>query len=172
LDELRRICNDLRPPTLDIFGLDAAIRSQVDAFSTQWSGTVDLDLAKDDKDLPEEAAISLFRVCQEALANVARHAEATRVQIRLSLSSDGVELSVRDDGQGFVVPSRLGLLAKEGHFGLLGMKEQTELVGGRLQVISQPGEGTEVKAQVPLQNGAGFKQDKGLREWKGGCRWR
>jgi signal transduction histidine kinase len=150
LDELRRICTHLRPPTLDIFGLDAAIRSHVDAFSTQWTGAIDLDLARDGKDLPEEAAISLFRLCQEALANVARHAEATRVQIRLSLSPDEVELSIQDDGQGFVVPSRLGLLAKEGHFGLLGMKEQTELVGGRLQVISQPGEGTEVKAQVPL----------------------
>jgi signal transduction histidine kinase len=152
LDELRRICNDLRPPTLDIFGLDAAIRSHVDAFSTQWSGTIDLDLAKDDKDLPEEAAISLFRACQEALANVARHAEATRVQIRLSLSSDGVELSVRDDGRGFVVPSRLGLFAKENRLGLLGMKEQIELVEGELQVISQPGEGTEIKAQVPLNH--------------------
>jgi signal transduction histidine kinase len=152
LDELRRICNDLRPPTLDIFGLDAAIRSQVDAFSTQWAGTMDLDLAQDDKELPEEVAISLFRVCQEALANVARHAEATRVQIRLSLSSDGVELSVRDDGRGFVVPSRLGLFAKDGHLGLLGMEEQIELVGGRLQVISQLREGTEIRAQVLLNH--------------------
>jgi len=152
LDELRRICTHLRPPTLDVLGLDSAIRSHVEAFSTQWSGTMDLDLAKDDKDLPEEAAISLFRVCQEALANVARHAEATRLQIRLSLSPDEVELSIRDDGRGFIVPSRLGLLAKEGHFGLLGMKEQTELVGGRLQVMSQPGEGTEIKAQVPLNH--------------------
>lgn len=150
LDELRRICNDLRPPTLDVFGLDSAIRSHVEAFSTQWSGTIDLDLAKHDKDLPEDVAISLFRVCQEALANVARHAEATRVQIRLSLSLDEVELSIQDDGQGFVVPSRLGLFAKDGRFGLLGMEEQIELVGGRLQVISQSGEGTEIKTQVPL----------------------
>jgi signal transduction histidine kinase len=150
LDELRRICTHLRPPTLDVLGLDSAIRSHVDAFNGQWTGTVDLDLAKDQKDLPEEVAISLFRICQEALANVAKHAEATRVQIRLSLSSDGVELSVRDDGRGFVVPSRLGLFAKESRLGLLGMKEQIELVGGRLQVISQPGEGTEIKAQVPL----------------------
>jgi len=150
LGELRRICTHLRPPTLDILGLDSAICSHVDAFSTQWTGTVDLDLAKDKKDLSEEVAISLFRVCQEALANVAKHAEATRVQIRLSLSPDEVELSIQDDGQGFVVPSRLGLFAKEGHFGLLGMEEQIELVGGRLQVISQPGEGTEIKAQVPL----------------------
>lgn len=152
LDELRRICTHLRPPTLDVLGLDAAIRSHVDAFSAQWTGTIDLDLAKDEKDLPEEVAISLFRVCQEALANVAKHAEATRIQIRLNLSPDEVELFIQDDGQGFVVPSRLGLLAKEGHFGLLGMKEQIELVGGGLQVISQPGEGTEIKAQVPLTN--------------------
>lgn len=150
LGELRRICTHLRPPTLDIFGLDAAIRSHVEAFSAQWTGIVDLNLARDDKDLPDEVAISLFRVCQEALANVARHAEATRVQIRLGLSSDGVELSVRDDGRGFVVPSRLGLLAKDGCFGLLGLKEQIELVGGELQVISRPGAGTEIKAQVPL----------------------
>ena len=68
----------------------------------------------------------------------------------MSLSPDEVELSIRDDGRGFVVPSRLGLFAKESRLGLLGMKEQIELVGGRLQVISQPGEGTEIKAQVPL----------------------
>lgn len=152
LDELRRICNDLRPPTLDIFGLDSAIRSHVGALSTQWTGTVDLDLAQDDKELPEEVAISLFRVCQEALANAARHAEATRIQIRLSLALDEVELSIQDDGRGFVVPSHLMRFAKDGRFGLLGMKEQVELVGGRLQVISQRGEGTEIKARVPLNH--------------------
>lgn len=65
---------------------------------------------------------------------------------------DEVELSIQDDGRGFVVLSRLGLLAKEGHFGLLGMKEQIELVGGGLQVMSQPGAGTEIKAQVPLSH--------------------
>ncbi len=154
LGELRRICTHLRPPTLDVLGLDSAIRSHVDAFSAQWTGTIDLDLAKDKKDLPEEVAISLFRICQEALANVARHAEATRIQIRLSLSPGEVELSIQDDGRGFVVPSRLGLLARDGRFGLLGMKEQIELVGGKLQVISQPGEGTEIKAQAPLAKSA------------------
>jgi signal transduction histidine kinase len=150
LKELRRICQELRPPTLDVFGLASAIRSHTEDFTTQVPLTVELDLMDDQKQLPDEVAINLFRVYQEALTNVEKHAGAERVEVALVLSPDEVMLSIRDDGCGFVVPRRLGQFVRQGCFGLMGMKERTEMVGGRLQVISRPEEGTEIRAQAPL----------------------
>jgi signal transduction histidine kinase len=158
LKELRRICQELRPPTLDIFGLASAMRSHTEDFKAPFA--VDLDLMDDNKQLPEEVAINLFRVYQEALTNVEKHAGAERVEVKLNLSPDEVMLSIRDDGCGFVVPQRIGEFVRQGCFGLTGMKERTEMVGGRLQVISQPGEGTEIGAWVPLQGAPGSHQNE------------
>jgi len=148
LKELRRICQELRPPTLDVFGLASAIRSHTEDFKALLA--VDLDLMDDKKQLPDEVAINLFRVYQEALTNVEKHAGAGRVEVKLTLSPDEVMLSIKDDGCGFVVPRRIGVFVRQGCFGLMGMKEQVEMVGGKLQVISQPGQGTEIRAWVPL----------------------
>jgi len=112
LKELRRICQELRPPTLDVFGLASAIRSHTD--ETKPPFAVDLDLMDDKKQLPEDVAINLFRVYQEALTNVEKHAGARRVEVRFTLSPGEVVLSVRDDGCGFVVPQRIGSLFGRG----------------------------------------------------------
>lgn len=143
-------------PTLDIFGLASAIRSHTEGARPSFA--VDLDLMEDRKQLPEEVAINLFRVYQEALANVEKHAGANRVEVRFTLSPSEVVLSVRDDGCGFVVPRRLGEFARDGRFGLLGMQERMRMIGGRLRVISQPGQGTEISVRVPLQVGHGSDQ--------------
>jgi signal transduction histidine kinase len=155
LKELRRICQELRPPTLDVFGLASAIRSHTEDFTTQVPLIVKLDLMDDKKQLPDEVAINLFRVYQEALANVEKHAGAERVEVKLTLSPDEVMLAIKDDGCGFVVPRRLGQFVQQDCFGLMGMKERMEMVGGTLQVTSQSGQGTEIRAQVPLRGAHG-----------------
>jgi len=160
LKELRRICQELRPPTLDVFGLASAIRSHTEDFIIQVPLTVELDLMDDKKQLPEEVAINLFRVYQEALTNVEKHARAERVEVKLTLSADEVMLSIKDDGCGFVVPRRLGEFVQQGCFGLMGMQERVEMVGGRLQAISQPGQGAEIRASVPLQGAHGRYEDE------------
>jgi signal transduction histidine kinase len=156
LQELRRICQELRPPTLDIFGLASAIRSHTEGASPPFA--VDLDLMEDRKQLPEEVAINLFRIYQEALTNVEKHAGANRVEVKFTLSPSEVTLSVRDDGCGFVVPRRIGQFVRQGCFGLMSMNERAEMVGGKLQVISQPGQGTEIRVWVPLQGAHGSHQ--------------
>jgi len=84
------------------------------------------------------------------LTNAWRHARAQRVRVTLKSSRDAVELSVHDDGSGFQVPEHIGALVEQGHFGLMSMRERVELVGGTLQLDSQPGRGTCVEARVPI----------------------
>ncbi len=110
---------------------------------------ITLDLAQDRKLLDEQVAIALFRVFQEALVNVEKHAEANNVWVRERLNENGVELSVSDDGCGFVAPSHLSRLVRQGHFGLLGGQERMAAVGGGIRVTSQPKEGTELQAWAP-----------------------
>ena len=148
LKEIRRICTQLRPPTLDVIGLASALRSHTE--ESRPSFAVDLDLMEDRKQLPEKVAINLFRIYQEALTNVEKHAGAKRVEVKFTLSPSEVVLSVRDNGCGFVVPRRLGQFIRQGCFGLMGMNERVEMMGGKLQVISQPEQGTGIRVWVPL----------------------
>lgn len=148
LEELRHICAELRPPVLDVMGLAAAIHAHAEEeIKAGPPITLDLD---DTERLSKDLSISLFRIYQEAMTNVIRHANATRITVQLKVSSDACILTVRDDGQGFVVPPSLEGLTREGHFGLLGMRERAEALGGWLEVISTPGAGTEVRVWAPL----------------------
>ena len=89
----------------------------------------------------------ILRITQEALSNVLRHAEATETVVELHYDRDALRLSVRDNGRGFVVDSAV---AKQGHFGLLGMKERASSIDGSLEIASAPGEGSVVTLNVPL----------------------
>lgn len=148
---MRRICSDLRPPVLDSLGLVPAVRSRLRELESRVSLQVRLQVEGDEEqDLPEEVALCLYRVLQEAVLNVQKHAAARRVVVAVRLRPEAVTLSVEDDGRGFVLPPRLGLLTNEGHFGLLGLQERLELVQGTLRVTSAPGQGTRLEAHVPL----------------------
>ncbi|MEA3397619.1 MAG: ATP-binding protein, partial [Chloroflexota bacterium] len=116
-------------------------------WSAQCGVEVRLDLPPDAtlRPLPDELAVNLYRVVQEALTNVARHAAARLVTIRLSWEDLCLVLTIHDDGQGFVVPVAFHDLAVQGHFGLVGMRERIELIGGALTVESSPGRGTTVR---------------------------
>lgn len=142
--EMRRISHDLRPSVLDIFGLPEALRDVVESLSSE-DRPVALEVdAPDLDDLPDEAAVTLFRVAQAALTNVALHADAHRVVVRLAGDGSEVRLEVEDDGVGFDPEGVAG-----GGLGLVAMRERVEWLGGRLEVASAPGAGTRVTARLP-----------------------
>jgi signal transduction histidine kinase len=95
--------------------------------------------------------VALFRVLQEAIQNVHRHARATHVEVDLAVEGDLAVLEVRDDGQGFRCPPELGPLIRRGHFGLAGAQERMGLVGGRIDLVSAVGRGTTLRASAPLE---------------------
>jgi signal transduction histidine kinase len=151
LAELRRVCTDLRPPMLDTLGLGAALRALADEWSVQAGVAVHLDLPPDAtlRPLPGEVAVNLYRVVQEALSNVAHHAAARQVTIQLAGDASRLTLTVQDEGRGFAVPTTFHSLAAQGHFGLAGMQERADLIGGAWTLESAPGQGTAVRVVWP-----------------------
>jgi signal transduction histidine kinase len=147
LDELRQVCADLRPPMLDTLGLGAALRALAAEWPAQSEATVALELPPDARlrSLPLEVAVNLYRVAQEGLNNAAQHAAARHLTIRLAWEASTLVLTLRDDGQGFTVPDALEDLVAQGRFGLVGMRERVEIIGGTLALESVPGEGTTVR---------------------------
>ena len=148
---LRTICGELRPPSLTQFGLEKAIASHADLFQDEHPElSVQLELAPDGQLLPEQIRLGLYRIYQQALTNVVRHAEARQIWVRLMLDGGRVILEVQDDGVGFKLPARWIELARQGHLGLVGASERAEGIGGQLKVESMPGQGTLVRVEVHL----------------------
>jgi two-component system sensor histidine kinase UhpB len=145
--ELRRVCRGLRPPVLDDLGLEPAATQLVKEFEERTGLAVHLQtrLGDDAPEVAPETALCIYRVLQESLNNVSRHARASTVQVELTRVDHCVVLKVVDDGRGFVVGD-----AEHG-CGLAGMRERGALVGGRLVIRSQPGAGTEVMLHVPAR---------------------
>ncbi len=153
LRTLRAMSVELRPPTLAPFGLEKAIRSHVEEFQKEHPELeVQLDLMADGQALPEPARLTLFRIYQQALNNVVRHAEASLVTIRLALDAQQVTLEIQDNGRGFRMPPRRIMLVRQGHLGLAGIAERAESIGSRLDIVSAPGEGTLVRIVGPRLN--------------------
>jgi signal transduction histidine kinase len=147
--EARRVIAGLRPTALDDFGLGTAIRLEVEALRAEgWQVTYHEELAE--QRLPSTLETALFRVSQEALTNIRKHAGRARVAVTLEQHEDSVRLEVRDWGRGFS-PQVAHERPKPGErVGLLGMQERVALLRGRCAVISEPGAGTQVLAEVPL----------------------
>jgi PAS domain S-box-containing protein len=143
----RRIAADLRPPVLDDLGLLAAIEWLAHSFRQRHGIPCELDL-DEELVLQEPYATGLFRIAQEALVNVGKHAHARRVQLRLRRERDGIVLAVQDDGVGFVPAEP----RKSQSLGLIGLRERAQLLRGTLSVASEPGRGTRVEVWVPLDN--------------------
>jgi len=143
LDETRSAITGLRPSVLDDLGLGPGLES----LARQLSGlTVQLDVAGER--LPPHMEVALYRIAQEALQNVIKHADATRVRLTLGRVPEGVRLVVEDDGRGFD-PDNLAAGHAQSSYGLTGMNERAELIGGRLSVSSWPERGTSVEVVVP-----------------------
>jgi len=149
---LRGICGNLRPPTLAPFGLEKALRSYLDDFRERHPELqVDADLMSDGQALPEQVRLTLYRIFQNAMTNVVKHAAAQQVWVQFHLDDEQIRLEVRDDGRGFKVPARLVELVRQGHFGLVGSIERAEAIGGKLLVHSEPSQGTQIKIIIPRQ---------------------
>lgn len=145
IESVRAFCVDLRPPALGPFGLEKAIRAHVRRFQSQFPQiNIMMDLDADEQRLPERMRLALYRIFQQALDNVARHAQAGNVRISFRLLTDEVQLKIIDDGLGFKPPRQWIDFAREGHIGLLDAIERAEAIGGRLEVTSAPGAGTLV----------------------------
>jgi signal transduction histidine kinase len=140
---------DLRPTVLDDYGLAAAVRLQVETFRSEGL-EVGFEEALGDERLPPEVETTLFRVAQEALTNVRKHAQASRVRVVLDRLARAVRLQVADDGHGFVPDEMKRSNGLGKRVGLSGMRERLSLLGGRFELRSEPGSGTTVTAEVEL----------------------
>jgi signal transduction histidine kinase len=145
LQDVRRLAVELRPSALDDFGLVAALEHLTTSFQEQTGIQVDLGVALGEGRLPGEVETALYRIVQESLTNVVKHARARRVSISVTRMQHSVKAVVEDDGQGFDPEN-----TREGGFGVVGMRERLSLLGGRLRIESRPGAGTTIAADVPL----------------------
>ena len=162
VDELiarvRKMSVDLRPPLLDEVGLVSALRAYLDS-QAALSG-VAMDLEEDGRDvgtaapagerLSSDLEIVCFRVAQESVTNVLRHASARRLRVSIARNGSHVRLAVRDDGRGFDAATTLDSAAAQGHLGVVGMRERVRARGGTFQLVSRPGQGTAVEVELPI----------------------
>ncbi|MBM3119311.1 MAG: hypothetical protein FJ006_07160 [Chloroflexi bacterium] len=100
--------------------------------------------------MPAEVELVLFRIAQEALRNVWKHAQATEAEITVEFREDTTAITIGDDGRGFTPPQKIGSLARDGKLGMAGMQERAQLVGGNLTVQSEPGRGTSITIELPV----------------------
>ena len=147
----RRIAADLRPLMLDDLGLIPAAEWLVQNFTERTGIHCELAVGVPDLELAEPYASAVFRILQESLTNVARHAQASRVEVELDRRDGAVTLVVRDDGHGFSPQAP----RKPTSFGLMGLRERAYLLGGEVDIASEPGRGTTVEVSIPLRPQAG-----------------
>jgi len=148
--ELRQLCSDLRPPTIDAHGLKAALRSLAEEWAERHH--IQLDLSIDPKlgRLPEALELSVFRIVQEGLNNIRKHAVARQVSLCVERTpTASIRVRLADDGQGLPKPIDLAELSAARHFGLLGISERVALLGGTMQVESPTIGGTVLQVEIP-----------------------
>jgi signal transduction histidine kinase len=147
-DQVRQMAQGLRPPALDALGVNSAL----EGFCREFGRRTRLAIAYTGEELrvpPETAGIQLYRVLQEALTNVSKHARARRVQVDLHAADGAICLVVEDDGVGFD-PTEWTRHRTDQGLGLLGMRERIEQLQGRLEIHSQSGRGTRLVARIPI----------------------
>ncbi|MBS3784711.1 MAG: GAF domain-containing protein [Anaerolineae bacterium] len=149
LQSVRRFSQDLRPPVLDDLGFVAAIRGLTRNVEEAGVRTT-LEVSGSPYRLSPEEELVLFRIAQESLNNVRRHAEASRARVMVSFNDDSVQMTVEDDGRGFDAPNKFVDLVASGKLGLIGMHERARILGGTLRIESKPGEGTRVLINAPV----------------------
>jgi two-component system NarL family sensor kinase len=146
LEEARRSVLDLRAAPLEGRPLSEALKTLVDRWEAETGINARYGAVNGSRPLPPSVEAALYRICQEALTNVARHAEAGRSTVQLVATPDRVRLVVEDDGRGFDASE----VSEDSH-GIVGMRERAEMLGGSLQVRSEPGAGTHIEATVPVE---------------------
>lgn len=155
IQDLRRVTRALRPIYLEDLGLVAALEMLTRETQQLLESEIHFQCKGAEQRLPSDVELALYRMVQEALSNVARHAEAEQTWVEISFTNLGVNIEVRDDGRGFIVPESPSSFAPSGHYGLLGLYERAALVGARLDIFSEPGKGTRVSINLPINRPPG-----------------
>jgi len=155
LQDVRRFSRDLRPSTLDDLGLLPALEGLTADVAKRNEIEARLDVVGDQRRLPAETELVLFRVTQEALRNVEKHSHAGVVEVTVEFRETAVKITVSDDGEGFRLSEGMDYLLHTGKLGLVGMRERAQLLGGTLAIESEPGRGTTVVVDVPTQEQRG-----------------
>ena len=150
IEQMRQLGRDLRPVALDELGLYAALETLCRTFARRTQLVIHFNTGGEEPVLSGETEIGLYRFVQEALTNVVKHAHAHKVRVSIDANEDEVRLSVGDDGQGFELPSFSSTLGASAGIGLMGMRERIDLLGGKLEIASQPGSGTRLVVTLPV----------------------
>jgi signal transduction histidine kinase len=145
LENLHRLAVDLRPATLDYLGLTAATRQYIAGVREKYGLAIQDEYMELPQRLPPDMETIIYRIIQEALANVVRHAKATQAEVRIEPDHDKIRVRISDNGSGFNLDEAL---AKK-RLGLFGMRERAEMLGGSLKVESEPGCGTRISLEAP-----------------------
>ena len=147
--DVRRVIHNLRPIYLEDLGLVPAVDMLTQSVSGSDGLSATFTVEGEIRRLAPDSELALYRIVQEALSNVVKHAQAHSVQVRLTYGPQ-LTVFIHDDGRGFEMPERADALSDLGHFGLIGMRERAELIGARLTIESTPGSGTTIELQLPL----------------------
>jgi signal transduction histidine kinase len=151
VDIVHRFARELRPAVLDDLGLIPALHSFMKGFAARTGLLSHLKAYAGVEDLDGTKRTVLYRVAQEALTNVARHAKASRVEVNIQKQNSGACMEIKDDGRSFEVERGMRARGNK-RLGLLGMRERVEMIGGTFCVKSAPGQGTTVRVEIPFAN--------------------
>lgn len=148
LEEVRQFSHELRPALLDQFGLIPSIELLLEQVKYKENLDCRLEVTGSERRLSSDTELALFRIVQEAINNIRKHAQAKKSVVKVKFTNEKIAITITDNGRGFEVPKMLSNLARTGKFGLVGMKERARLLNGELLLESQVGKGTMVKVEV------------------------
>jgi PAS domain S-box-containing protein len=150
LEGLRRCAQDLRPRILDDLGLIAALEWMAEDLERNYGIVTKVEVSGIERSFPDEVQVLLFRIAQEAMSNIRRHAKASNALVKLESVRDNIKMTISDDGKGFKLPAQTNELARSGRLGIVGMSERAHLLGGSLTMRAKSGKGTKVVVEIPL----------------------
>ena len=150
LQGVRRFSRDLRPSILDDLGLLPALEWVAGELKSEYGVDTSLKVIGSERRLSQEVELLLFRIVQEALMNTAKHAQASKAEVKVEFDENKIKVTISDDGTGFQLPENLGALPRIGKLGLVGMQERVQLLGGSLKLESDLGKGTTVFIEAPI----------------------
>jgi len=146
VQSIRRICTELRPSVIDDLGLNAALEWQVEEIGRRMGVAIEYENSFDDTDIHPDISIGIFRILQESLTNIVRHANAQKIKVKIAELGNRIVLTVEDDGIGFDMNTK----QEQPAFGLIGIKECTSMLQGECAIYSKPGAGTKIEVFIPL----------------------
>lgn len=149
LESIRRFSQDLRPSILDDLGIVPALRWLMDNLKAECSIETNFTVSGEECRLSQQAELNVFRIAQETLSNIKNHARASQVELLLYFGNDTITMVISDNGRGFIMPGKTSELLMSGHLGIIGMHERARLIGGKLNVHSDIGQGTIMNLRVP-----------------------